>query len=156
MDTTAPSVCTHKLQFIPLQQQPDISKGHRRLQLWGRMRVHKGTTSGLWQSYLHITPEVKYWFSAKEHHNQERCAMLVKEPCTPRGMMGEHKGRGWKKKKKEAKSNNRSPVRQRGAKHGWQKQTSLKPAMKVRTSRTGGVNEVTLLLSVYYTVLIFI
>lgn len=69
----------------------DISEGHHWLQLWGRMRVHKGTTSGLWQSYLHITPEVEYWFSAKEHHSQERCATLVKEPCTPRGMMGEHK-----------------------------------------------------------------
>lgn len=75
------------------------------------MRVHKGTTSGLWQSYLHITPEVEYWFSAKQHQSQERCATLVNKPCTPRGMMGEQKSRG-----KKAKSNNWSPVEPKGAK----------------------------------------
>lgn len=78
------------------------------------MRVLGGTTSGLWQSYLHIAPEVKYWFSAKEHHGQERCATLVKEPCTPRGMTGERRGRANGQKKQNKKGNNRSPCKAQG------------------------------------------
>lgn len=66
----------------------DINRGHLWLQLLARMSLHKGTTLGLWQSYLPIAPEVKYWFSAKGHHGQERCATLVKKQCTPTGMMG--------------------------------------------------------------------
>lgn len=61
-------------------------------QLPGKMRVHEGTTSGLWQSYLHIMPGVNYWFSAREHHGQEAGAMPVTEQWTPRGMKGEHRG----------------------------------------------------------------
>lgn len=61
----------------------------------GENEVHKGTAWGLWQPYLRITPEVKYWFSAKRHRSQESCAMFVKEPGIPRGM-------GGKKKKKAA------------------------------------------------------
>lgn len=97
--------CTNKLHFLPspnasptMISVKDISDYNYEGE-WGST---KGTTSGLWQSYLHIAPEVKYWFSAKAHHSQERCATLVKEPWTPRGTMGERRGGQTGKKKKKA------------------------------------------------------
>lgn len=99
----------------PLNRPPtmisaeDISEYNYRRE-WGSAKAQHRD----YDSLISISqPEVKYWFSAKEHHGQERCATLVKEPCTPGGMMGERRGRANGQKKKE-KGNNRSPVRLRG------------------------------------------